>query len=113
MDVEGGAHSTDLLERRLDGLDPRDAHLATGIVLGSLRRQAQIDWLIEQKTGRPLRKLDPGVLVALRMGAYQLRFLTRIPAHAAIDESVELVKRAGLRSAAGYALARKLVLPEP
>jgi len=110
MDVEGGAHSTDLLERRLDGLDPRDAHLATGIVLGSLRRQAQIDWLIEQKTGRPLRKLDPGVLVALRMGAYQLRFLTRIPAHAAIDESVELVKRAGLRSAAGYvnALLRRL-----
>lgn len=110
LDVDAGAHSTDLLDRRLLDLDPRDAHLVTEIVLGTLRRRAQIDWLIEQTTRRPLSKLDRGVLAALRMGAYQLRFLSRVPAHAAIDESVELVKRAGLRSAAGFtnALLRRL-----
>ena len=66
-----------------------------------LRYRAQLDYLIEHYSGRR-QKLDPEVRIALRMGIYQLRYLERIPAHAAVTESVELVKRARKRSAAGF-----------
>ena len=64
---------------------------------------------------RSLSKLDPEVLIALRLATYQLRYLTRIPAHAAINDSVDLVKRAHKRSAAPFANAvlRKLRRPLP
>jgi 16S rRNA (cytosine967-C5)-methyltransferase len=108
--VERGAKSDIALLEALRGLDSRDAALATQIVYGVLRRKAQLDWLIGQASARPLEKLDPAVLRALRMAAFQLRFLERVPPHAAVSESVELVKRAGLRSAAGFvnAVLRRL-----
>ena len=62
------------------------------MVLGSLRYQAQLDFLIARGSGRDPRRLDREVLTALRMGLYQLRYLDRVPAHAAVGESVELVK---------------------
>ena len=82
--------------------------LAETIVLGSLRVQQQLDFLIGHYSGKS--KLDEEVRIALRMGIYQLRYLDRIPAHAAVAESVELVKRAGKRSAAGFvnAVLRKV-----
>ncbi len=77
--------------------------------MGSLRHQAQLDYLIEHYSGRK-QKLDSEVRIALRMGVYQLRYLDRIPAHAAVTESVELVKRARKRSAAPFvnAILRKV-----
>jgi 16S rRNA (cytosine967-C5)-methyltransferase len=77
-------------------------------VFGVLRYQAQLDYLIAHYLGRA-RKLDPEVRVALRMGIYQLRYLERVPAHAAVGESVELVRRARKASAAGLvnAILRK------
>ena len=83
-------------------LDPRDAALAHQIVLGVLRHAAQLDHLIEVFAGRPQPKLDPEVQLALRAGIFQLRYLTKIPAHAAVSESVEHVKRARKTSAAGF-----------
>lgn len=98
--VHGGGYASDLL-RQAD-LNTRDAALAEHIVLGSLRRQNQLDFLIGHYSGRPHHKLDTEVRIALRMGIYQIRYLDRIPVHAAVAESVELVKRARKRSAAGF-----------
>ncbi len=70
-----------------------------------LRWRGPIDWIIQTLSGRPVQKLDREVLAALRMGVYQLRWLDRIPPHAAINESVELIKKARKRSAAGFANA--------
>jgi len=103
--VGRGGYASDLLLTGADGLESRDAALASQIVFGVLRYQAQLDFLIEHYSGRPLRKLDFEVLLALRMGVYQLRYLDRIPSHAAVSQAVELVKDAGYRSAAGFANA--------
>ena len=105
MGVERGAFSSDLLARETAALESRDAALAEEIALGVLRWRLAIDWLIGKWSGRPVAKLDDEVLNALRMGVYQLRWLDRIPAHAAVTESVELIKRARKRSAAGFANA--------
>jgi 16S rRNA (cytosine967-C5)-methyltransferase len=99
--VEAGGYASDLLLERSAGLDSRDAGLASEIVFGVLRYRAQLDYLIEHYSGRR-KKLDIEVRIALRMGIYQLRYLERIPAHAAVGESVMLVKRARKTSAAGF-----------
>jgi len=108
--VDRGGFASDLLAAQTRPLDGRDAGLVHEIVFGVLRHRAQLDYLIAHAASRPLHKLDPGVLRALRMGAYQMRFLTRIPPHAAVGESVDLVKRTGKSSAAGFvnAVLRKL-----
>ena len=99
--VEGGGYASDLLFAQTAGADSRDAGLASEIVFGVLRFRAQLDFLIEHYSGSS-RKLDLEVRLALRMGIYQIRYLERIPAHAAVAESVELVKKARKRSAAGF-----------
>jgi 16S rRNA (cytosine967-C5)-methyltransferase len=108
--VHEGGYASDLLLRQSAGLPSRDAALAEIIVFGCLRFQAQLDYLIERFAGRPQPKLDQEVRIALRMGIYQLRYLERIPPHAAVTESVELVKRAHKLSAAGFvnAVLRKV-----
>ena len=107
--VEAGGYASDLLRAQTAALDSRDAGLSSEIVFGVLRYQAQLDYLIEYFSGRR-QKLDGEVRTALRMGIYQLRYLERVPAHAAVTESVELVKRAHKRSAAGFvnAVLRKV-----
>jgi 16S rRNA (cytosine967-C5)-methyltransferase len=100
--VEEGGFASDLLRGLSVGLATRDAGLASEIVFGCLRFQAQLDFLIEHFSGRPAAGLDAEVRIALRMGVYQLRHLDRVPAHAAASESVDLVKKAGKRSAAGF-----------
>ena len=99
--VETGAWASDLLLAHSANLDSRDAGLASEIVFGVLRYRAQLDFLIEHYSARR-QKLDIEVRIALRMGIYQLRYLARIPPHAAVGDSVDLVKRAHLRSAAGF-----------
>jgi 16S rRNA (cytosine967-C5)-methyltransferase len=108
--VESGAYASDLLRAQAAPLASRDAALAGTLVFGCLRYQAQLDFLIGHFSGRPQAKLDPEVRIALRMGIYQLRYLDRIPPHAGVGESVELVKRAGKRSAGGFvnAVLRKV-----
>jgi 16S rRNA (cytosine967-C5)-methyltransferase len=92
-DVALGGHSSDLLHRRTQDLSPRDAGLTGELVFGVLRYQRQLDYLAAHFSGRDQNSLDFEVRLALRLGIYQLRYLDRIPRHAAINESVELVKR--------------------
>jgi len=99
--VESGAWASDLLLAHSAALDPRDASLAAEIVFGVLRFRAQLDYLIEHYSGRR-QKLDAEVRIALRMAIYQLRYLERVPPHAAVTDSVDLVKRARKRSATGF-----------
>ncbi len=79
----------------------QDAALATELVFGVLRWQRLLDFLIERQAKRPAEGLDADVRRALRLGAYQLLFLDRVPASAAVNESVELAKLAGKERAAG------------
>ncbi len=98
----GQDHADDLLRAdEVNKLAPADRHLATALVLGVLRWQIFLDQLTRPLLKRPNARLDPEVLIALRLGVFQLRFLDRIPDHAAIDESVELTKQSGHRFAAG------------
>lgn len=103
--VERGGYASDLLAARAAPLDTRDAGLASEIVFGVLRYRAQLDYLIEYYSGKPAARLDDPVRLALRMGIYQLRYLQRVPPHAAVSESIEMIKRARKRSAAGFANA--------
>src|SRR5580704_712244 len=109
------AYASELLHsERVEKLAPADRGLAMELVMGVLRWRSRLDDVIGASSSRPLKKLDAEVLNALRLAAYQLRFLTRVPAHAAINDSVELVKRAQKRSAAPFANAvlRKIAATE-
>lgn len=106
--VEAGGYASDLL--RNSPLSARDARLASQIVFGVLRFRAQLDFLVDHYLAAGVRRLDSEVRTVLRMGIFQLRYLERVPAHAAVAESVELVKRARKSSAAGLvnAVLRKV-----
>jgi 16S rRNA (cytosine967-C5)-methyltransferase len=82
-------------------LSREDRSLAHEIALGALRWQKSLDYFIERYSHRAVSSLDLSVLIALRIGLYQLRHLDRIPQRAAVNESVNLVKLARARSAAG------------
>jgi 16S rRNA (cytosine967-C5)-methyltransferase len=107
----GQSHSDDLLRgKAVNALSAPDRNLATALVLGVLRWQIRLDHQIKSLLKHPNAGLEPEVLIALRLGAYQILHLDRIPARAVIDESVELAKRAGHRFASGMvnAVLRKL-----
>jgi 16S rRNA (cytosine967-C5)-methyltransferase len=100
--VETGAFSSVLLAAEEPHLQPVDRALCHELVLGVLRRQLFLDRIVEHFSKRPVESLDAGVRIALRLGLYQLRFLTRIPASAAVNESVALVRAARLSSATSF-----------
>ena len=83
-------------------LSPADHGLATELVMGVLRWRSLLDDQIAQRSSLKLAKLDPEVLTCLRLAAYQLLYLDRVPQHASVHESVELVKRARKRSAVPF-----------
>jgi 16S rRNA (cytosine967-C5)-methyltransferase len=92
------------------GLDARDRALAQQIAYGTVQRVRALDHGIETLGKRPVRKLDPPVRAALRIGAYQLAYLDRVAVHAAVNESVELVRAARLERAVPFtnAVMRRL-----
>ena len=99
-----------------DRLSTPDHALTTELVMGVLRWRSSLDAEIAASSSQSLSKLDIEVLLALRLALYQLRYLDRVPARAALNESVELVKRARKRSAAPFvnAVLRKLAAaPNP
>lgn len=105
------SYASDLLHSSTyNSLSTPDHALATELVMGVLRWQSSLDDEISQASSQPLRKLDPEILIALRLALYQFRHLDRVPRRAALHESVELVKRARKRSAAPFvnAVLRKL-----
>jgi 16S rRNA (cytosine967-C5)-methyltransferase len=108
---EGKGHSDELLHSaRVDALSPEDRNLTTALVMGVLRWQIALDARVRSLLQRPEQRLAEPVAIALRMGAFQLLHLDKIPAHAALSESVELCKVAGEPHAAGMvnAVLRKV-----
>jgi 16S rRNA (cytosine967-C5)-methyltransferase len=113
-EVEAGAFSSILLAAEEPKLKPSDRALAHELVLGVLRWQLWLDKLAEHYAKRAVDTLDHPVRLALRLGLYQLRFLTRVPASAAVNESVNLVRRVGISSAAAFvnAVLRRAIREE-
>lgn len=99
---EEGAFASVLLAAADDEMRADDRALCYELVMGCLRWQLWLDSLIEHYAGRRAESLDAPVRRALRLGLYQLRFLTRIPASAVVNESVNLAYAARLRSAAPF-----------
>ncbi|MEO7971214.1 MAG: 16S rRNA (cytosine(967)-C(5))-methyltransferase RsmB [bacterium] len=97
--VEDGAYASILLAQKEPELEPRDRALCHELVMGVLRWQLWLDRLAEHFTKRPAADLDVAIRLILRLGLYQLRFLSRVPPSAIVNESVNLVHRARLRSA--------------
>jgi 16S rRNA (cytosine967-C5)-methyltransferase len=90
--------------------DERDRALAGEIATGTLRWQAAFDHIVEQFSGRPSAKLDVEILAILRISIFQLLHLDRVPASAVVDDAVEMARKAGKKSAAGFvnALLRRV-----
>jgi 16S rRNA (cytosine967-C5)-methyltransferase len=86
-------------EARRLGLDARERALATQLAYGTVQRRATLDHVVATLAGRGVERLEPAVRAALRLGVFQLVYLDRIPAHAAVGESVELVKADSPRGA--------------
>jgi 16S rRNA (cytosine967-C5)-methyltransferase len=97
--VEAGVFSSILLAADEPHLRPADRALCHELVLGVLRWQLRLDKILDRFSKRPIESLDLPVRIALRLGLYQLRHLTRIPRSAAVNESVSLVRAARLSSA--------------
>src|SRR5437899_3725641 len=100
--TEEGAYSSVLLAAADADLNNKDRALCHELVLGVLRRRLWLDRALEHYAARKMDSLDLPVTLALRLALYQLRFLSRIPASAAINESVNLVKAARVKSAATF-----------
>lgn len=100
-----GAYASILLAATDDRLRADDRALCHELVLGVLRKQSWLDRALEHFANRRLKGVDVPVKLALRLGLYQLRFLSRVPPSAAVNESVSLVRAARLQSAAGFANA--------
>jgi 16S rRNA (cytosine967-C5)-methyltransferase len=101
-EVEAGAFSSILLAAAEPQLSSPDRALTHELVLGVLRWQFWLDKLITHYSKRSTDELDLPVRLALRLGLYQLRFLERVPARAAVNESVNLVRSARVSSAAAF-----------
>ncbi len=117
--VDRGSWSAEALAAKSAHLDSRDAGLASDILFGTLRHRGELDAVIQHLARRAPDTLDPPVRLALEIGLYQLRFLDRVPAHAAVNDSVELVRRANKASAAAFTNAvlrnstrKKIQIPE-
>jgi 16S rRNA (cytosine967-C5)-methyltransferase len=106
--------AVDLLQSpEVSVLKDSDRRLATEIVMGVLRWRGELDFQVEQLSGKRLKGFDAEVLTTLRMGVYQICFLERVPKRAVVDDAVELTKAARKRSAAGLvnAVLRKCEPP--
>ena len=103
--VEEGAFADLTLDTALSraaSMDPRDRSLATELVYGVLRQRGRIDFALSRFCLKPLAKVEPRVLILLRLGAYQVLLLDRVPDSAAVDETVKLARLEGLTRATGF-----------
>ena len=96
---EQGAYADRALRQVTERLDPRERAFATQLAYGTVQRKGTLDHLAARYARRPVQQLDPPVLAAIRLGLYQLAYLDGVPAHAAVDESVELAKADAPRAA--------------
>lgn len=112
---QDGAFAHAAWSRVLSGrsVDPRERRLGMELAFGSIRRKKTLDWCIAKAAGRPVQDIDPLACALLRIGAYQLLFMSRIPAHAAVSEAVESARRLGHPKVAGFinAVLRRIASP--
>jgi 16S rRNA (cytosine967-C5)-methyltransferase len=101
VELEGGFADV-LLGHRLGDFELPDRRLITQLVLGTIAWRGRLDYEIGLLSSRRLDKLSPDVLTALRMALFQLRILTRIPSHAAVDTAVTLAREGSGAGAAGF-----------
>jgi len=101
-----GAYADILLAADLASVRPEDRALTTELVYGVLRRSITLDWIMERFSTVKIKKMETAVQVALRIGLYQIFFLSRVPVRAAVDESVRLVKGARKRGFVNAVLRR-------
>jgi len=107
---EDDAYADRAFRTAAEGLDERDRALAQRLAFGAVQRARTLDHAIETLGRRRVHRLDAPVRAALRLGAYQLAFVDGVPRYAAVNESVELVRRAGLARAVAFtnAVLRRL-----
>jgi 16S rRNA (cytosine967-C5)-methyltransferase len=97
------AHSDDALSSQaVSFLDARDRNLVTEIVYGTLRWRGWLDYILQSSVSRPWDSLDPGLAILLRMSLYQMSRMDRVPAHAAVNDAVELAKKKLNTGSAGF-----------
>jgi len=102
---EAGLHPDRLLSdsfKRFRHLDALDRAFLTELTYGVLRRKGKLDWIIGQFSKTPIKKIEPEILNLLRLGLYQILFLSKTPVSAAVNESVELAKRFRSSGGAGF-----------
>ena len=99
MVLEDGAYTNIALNQYLRGsrLSDLDRRLATELVYGTVKASGTLDWYLAQCVSRPLDKVAGDILAILRISTYQLLYMTRIPASAAVNEAVKLARKAGCR----------------
>lgn len=101
--VEGGTDLPTAVHRARAGVsDRRDQALLTELVSGTIRMQAALDYQLSRHSARPVAALDPEVRRLLRLGAFQLLYLTRVPPSAVVNDAVRLARTGQVGSAAGY-----------
>jgi 16S rRNA (cytosine967-C5)-methyltransferase len=107
---EGDAYTDRAFRALAESLDSRDRAFAMQLAYGTVQRVRALDHAIETLGRRPVRKVDAPVRAALRLGAYQLGYMRTVPSHAAVNETVELVREAGLERAVAFtnAVLRRL-----
>lgn len=89
---EDGAFADVLLGHHIDAFEPADRRLLTLLVLGTIAWQGRIDYELERLSNRAVSQIAPAILAILRVGLFQLRFMDRVPRHAAVDTAVEIAK---------------------
>ena len=111
--LAGAGFAQGLLDRSAAAalLADADRRLAAELAYGVIRRRATLDAVLAALAARPLVQVQPAVLQALRLGAYQILFMDRIPPHAAVSESVRLARSTGHAAATGFvnAVLRQLL----
>ena len=100
--IESGARLAPLLEGLESRFDGRDRRFVRQLTSGVLQWRGRLDWILASFSSRPLDSLAPRVLHILRLGAYQLLWLDRVPPSAAVHTAVDLARRHGHAGAAGF-----------
>ncbi len=106
---EQGAYADRALQAEAAGLEPRDRALAMRLAYGAVQRKGTLDHLIERLTERPAAALDAPVLAALRLGLYELLYLSGAPDYAVVAEAVELAKTGSPPTRAGHGLVNAVL----
>jgi 16S rRNA (cytosine967-C5)-methyltransferase len=108
VEAERGSHADRLLEQGRTAFDVRDSAFILELTYGVLRNRSRIDWLLDQYSKQPVSSTDDWTRNILRLGAYQLLFLDRVPASAAVNTSTELAKQYGKKHGYVNGLLRSL-----